>query len=798
MLFHPQAESALVIGLGSGMTLGAVEQYPVKSIDVVELEKRVVEANEFFRPFNHQALDDPRVRLLVTDGRQHLTYTDRRYDVIISEPSNPWVSGMSSLFTREFFEQAKARLLDGGVICQWVHAYSMSSIDFQTILATFQSVFPRMGLWEIGPGGDYILLGFDHDQPIDLAAIRSRFADEPFRGDFATMNVRSAETLLAHVLLGPDEAVDYVAEAPIHTDDNALLEYSAPKSFFDAGRRPLLEDLYRHRAKPEGIRKLLGLRDIAGLDAAYEARSVVLEGFRWTLEREGAKAAESLTRALALDPRDADAVSMLHRLYNQTGKKEDALGRDDVALEAFERAAETIERFVDGDPSQLRHHFGLNVEYGDTLVRLGTLYFERDRIEDAKSVLERALEGDADNAEIHNNVGATYEAAGLLEEALYEFERAVEIHPSFASAHMNAANIYLRAGLFDRAIASYREAQRHRPEFEMTYYNLGVAFYQSGSWDEAEIEWARALALKPDFEEATKALARLNERRVKGETPPRPAPLIEQCLRLPGNAILHPRSSDHWDAYVPVTLSEGWGRVHRSDSSVCGQLTSLERLTMRDTDYRAAPSWAVAAAFVLFGFHAPGGEANEWPSFRGERAWGVADGTNPPVEWDVEQGSHIAWKTPISGMAHSSPIIHGERIYLTTAISARADTAFQFPLAGEMDRRSDLSEHQFRVLALDLKDGSVVWDELALEAEPRVARHPHSSYAAPTPATDGEYLVAFFGSEGLYTFDLSGKLLWKRDLGPLDQGAFDVPDYTWGYASSPIIYKNLTIVQCDQ
>ena len=520
MLFHPQAESALVIGLGSGMTLGAVEQYPVKSIDVVELEKRVVEANEFFRPFNHQALDDPRVRLLVTDGRQHLTYTDRRYDVIISEPSNPWVSGMSSLFTREFFEQAKARLLEGGVICQWVHAYSMSSIDFQTILATFQSVFPRMGLWEIGPGGDYILLGFDHDQPIDLAAVRSRFADERFRGDFATMNVRSVETFLAHVVLGPDEAVDYVAEAPIHTDDNALLEYSAPKSFFDAGRRPLLEDLYRHRAKPEGIRKLLGLRDIAGLEAAYEARSVVLEGFRWTLEREGAKAAETLTRALELDPRDADAVSMLHRLYNQTGKKEDALGRDDVALEAFERAAETIERFVDGDPSQLRHHFGLNVEYGDTLVRLGTLYFERDRIEDAKSVLERALEGDADNAEIHNNVGATYEAAGLLEEALYEFERAVEIHPSFASAHMNAANIYLRAGLFDRAIASYREAQRHRPEFEMTYYNLGVAFYQSGSWDEAEIEWARALALKPDFEEATKALARLDERRVKGETPP--------------------------------------------------------------------------------------------------------------------------------------------------------------------------------------------------------------------------------------------------------------------------------------
>ena len=229
-----------------------------------------------------------------------------------------------------------------------------------------------------------------------------------------------------------------------------------------------------------------------------------------------------------------------------------------------------------------------------------------------------------------------------------------------------------------------------------------------------------------------------------------------------------------------------------------GTLTDVERLTMRDTNHRAAPLLLISAALYLFVLHASAGEANDWPSFRGVRAAGVADGTNPPVEWDVEQGSHIAWKTPVSGMAHSSPIIRGERVYLTTAISARADTAFQFPFDGEMDRRTDLSEHQFRLLALDLKTGSVVWDELALEAEPRIARHPHSSYAAPTPATDGEYLVAFFGSEGLYTFDLSGKLLWKRDLGPLDQGSFDVPDYTWGYASSPIIYKNLAIVQCDQ
>jgi outer membrane protein assembly factor BamB len=204
------------------------------------------------------------------------------------------------------------------------------------------------------------------------------------------------------------------------------------------------------------------------------------------------------------------------------------------------------------------------------------------------------------------------------------------------------------------------------------------------------------------------------------------------------------------------------------------------------------------AAIAFIGLQPYFSEGSDWPSFRGPRASGVADGTNPPLVWNVENGAGIAWKTPVPGMAHSSPIVKGNRIYLTTAISSRGETAFQFPLVGEMDRRSDLSKHQFRVLSIDVKTGAMVWDTLALEAEPRVARHPHSSYAAATPATDGNTLVAFFGSEGLYAFDLEGKLLWKRDLGSLDQGAFDVPDYTWGYASSPVIYKNLAIVQCDQ
>jgi outer membrane protein assembly factor BamB len=190
--------------------------------------------------------------------------------------------------------------------------------------------------------------------------------------------------------------------------------------------------------------------------------------------------------------------------------------------------------------------------------------------------------------------------------------------------------------------------------------------------------------------------------------------------------------------------------------------------------------------------------AQNWPSFRGERALGVVESAKLPSSWDLKSGLNVAWNVTLPGLAHSSPVVWGDRIYLTTAISSDPNTVLQFPLDGKLDTRTDTSKHQLRVLALDKNTGKVIWDRLVNEGEPKIARHPHSSYGAPTVATDGKHLAVFFGSEGLYTLDLDGKLLWKQDIGTLDQGAFDLPEYKWGYASSPIIYKNLVIVQCDQ
>jgi len=191
--------------------------------------------------------------------------------------------------------------------------------------------------------------------------------------------------------------------------------------------------------------------------------------------------------------------------------------------------------------------------------------------------------------------------------------------------------------------------------------------------------------------------------------------------------------------------------------------------------------------------------AQNWPSFRGPGATGVLDTPHStPVSWDVAANRNIAWRTAIPGLGHSSPIVWGDRVFVTTAVSSDPKAVFQYPLVGQPDLRTDLTKQQFKIYCLDKRTGKILWEKVAAERAPAIARHPHNSYASATPATDGKLVVAFFGSEGLYAFDLDGKMLWQQEVGPLDQGAFDVPDYKWGSASSPIIYKDLVIVQCDQ
>jgi outer membrane protein assembly factor BamB len=187
-----------------------------------------------------------------------------------------------------------------------------------------------------------------------------------------------------------------------------------------------------------------------------------------------------------------------------------------------------------------------------------------------------------------------------------------------------------------------------------------------------------------------------------------------------------------------------------------------------------------------------------WPSFRGDHASGVAERQNLPARWDGEKGTNIKWKTPIPGLGHSSPIVWGDSVFVTTAVSSRDTATFRRGLFGDGDASDDRSPHQWKVYSLNRKTGRILWERVAFSGVPVEKRHVKSTYASSTPATDGRYVIAFFGSQGLIAYDLLGRLAWRKDLGHLDTGAYDIPDYEWGTASSPIIYKDLVIIQADQ
>jgi outer membrane protein assembly factor BamB len=189
--------------------------------------------------------------------------------------------------------------------------------------------------------------------------------------------------------------------------------------------------------------------------------------------------------------------------------------------------------------------------------------------------------------------------------------------------------------------------------------------------------------------------------------------------------------------------------------------------------------------------------AQQWPSFRGANAAGVADGRPTATKWNVSTGENVVWKTPVPGVAVSSPIVWGDRVFISTAVSSDPNQGIRTGLYGDVEPVADQSKHTWRLIALDKKTGKMVWDRVAHEGNPKTKRHPKSSQASPTPVTDGRHVVVSFGSEGLYAYDFDGKQLWKQDLGVLNAGWFFDPDYEWGIGSSPIIYKNMVIVQCD-
>ncbi len=187
----------------------------------------------------------------------------------------------------------------------------------------------------------------------------------------------------------------------------------------------------------------------------------------------------------------------------------------------------------------------------------------------------------------------------------------------------------------------------------------------------------------------------------------------------------------------------------------------------------------------------------QWPSFRGPYGLGYIEKSKPPTTWNAETSEHIKWKTAIPGLGHSCPVIWDNFLFVTTAVNTAKSESLKVGLYGDIDEANDSAVHEFKVYCLDKTSGKIIWESIANQGIPKSKRHTKASQANCTPATDGKYLVVHFGSEGLYCYDFSGNLVWKKDMGILAPGPYTDPGVEWGYASSPVIFKDRILVQCD-
>lgn len=232
VLLHTNPSRVLVVGFGTGMTLaGAAAHSEVDRVDVIEISPEVIEASKYFAVENRGVLFDSKLRLHYADARNFLLTTPRRWDVIISEPSNPWISGIANLFTREYFELAAARLRPGGLMAQWFQGYGMSSDDLRSLTRTFQDVFPAVTIWSPQPG-DLVLVGGGESYALDLDRL-TVFAETPAGyQDLFTAGWTGPDSLLRTLVLDFEAAASYGLGAPLNTDNHPRVEFNAPKSLY--------------------------------------------------------------------------------------------------------------------------------------------------------------------------------------------------------------------------------------------------------------------------------------------------------------------------------------------------------------------------------------------------------------------------------------------------------------------------------------------------------------------------------------------------------------------------------------
>lgn len=496
--FHPAPRRVLIIGFGSGMTASAVSRYAdVERIDCVEIEPAVIRAAPFLEKLNRGVMDDPRLHVVFDDARNFLITSRGKYDLIISEPSNPWIAGVATLFTNEFYAAARQHLTPGGMFVQWVQSYSLAPDDLRMVIGTLAPHFPEVTLWR-GEGPDLLLLGRTGNARIQFGRLRSLWKEQDIRDDFEALGVHAPEGLVAYYLLDDPAVRKLASGSALNTDDRTLLEYHAPQTLLASGPSetnqaliaqfrvaPLpanLEPSEAQSALEAGAITALDLNDapaarmfLKALEAAPKSVTGFIAQGRFALMDEDLLSAKSdFETALRMEPDSPEAMHWLAAAEHKQGEESDARSLVARILKNHPRFLPALTDEMEFATDRKDFRIALLAQLNRMAVmpdpqaseycRLGAIWMKISDFAEAEPVLLRGVSKDRYSYACRLELGELYRRTGKIALARENFEIVVRFYPDYDAAVFRAlANVYTALGDSHSAAAILRKGLRLFP-----------------------------------------------------------------------------------------------------------------------------------------------------------------------------------------------------------------------------------------------------------------------------------------------------------------------------------------------
>ena len=515
VLLHEKPRTALMVGMGSGITLGAILQHSeLEKIDTVEIEATVAEAAGFFSEANNNALQDPRLRLIFGDARNRVLTSPEKYDVIVAEPSNPWVSGATALFSREMLELYRNRLNEGGIVSQWIHLYSINTEDLKSMVNTFTSVFPYVTVWQDYTYPDIQFVGSLSPIRIDFKRFQEKLKEETVNNDLARISSNDPYKLLSYFLMDEKQARAYSSGARINSDNHPRLEFTTPKYLYIFTFGSNMESLVPFLTSPLTIiNNSISPEETSRIETYASFRKHIMQGEAFQERSYWQGAVTEFEAALQLFPDNDTTKQLLVEAYEYLGTEYAAGGKMQESVDMYKKAMDLYPDrasaykamaviaqsagMLDKAQEHLLRAIQLAPNDPEAYLNLGNLYLQKKEFDNAITLFSHSLKISPTWSSAFAGRGAAYSINGEYDKAISDLSEAIRINPKSAAYFVERAKVYIKKGDYNRAITDTTLAIRMDSTLPNAYENRGIAYLNLGNYVKAKKDFSDAIALKP-------------------------------------------------------------------------------------------------------------------------------------------------------------------------------------------------------------------------------------------------------------------------------------------------------------